>query len=458
MFLKVNRMFIVAAAAVWFAMASFFLVPDISRGAPVAGDDHTPDVFIKPSAGAGVQHAILVEKSTQSLFLYSFDKNGASRLTFPCSTGEAKGDKKISGDKKTPEGVYFFTHKHDKKDLSAVYGSHAFPMDYPNFLDVHSGKTGSAIWLHGTNRPIKPMDSNGCVALANRDIEEVAEYISLKKTPIVVVETISYAPRSVMDTARDSIENFIEKWKKSVATGTYHDYLDFYDAKHAPDISWWNGWNRIRNSGGDPSSFSDIIIKNSLILKHKEVYTAAFDLFLNVDDTDIPVGKKKFFISKESGALKIFGDVYMKTDDAPGSAAKSESVKINPIIAAGERVRRIHGLESEKEQIARTLDQWIVAWSSKNIKAYANFYARDFSYKGMSKREWVARKKSLNSRYSYIRVFKKDVDIKLQGKTGRVSFVQTYESPVLKAVGKKKLVLKREGAQWRIYRETWEAL
>ncbi len=49
-------------------------------------------------------NAILVEKSSQQVFLYSNTGTKISRnLQFLCSTGEVYGNKQISGDKKTPE-------------------------------------------------------------------------------------------------------------------------------------------------------------------------------------------------------------------------------------------------------------------------------------------------------------------------------------------------------------------
>ena len=131
------------------------------------------------------EKAILVEKETQMLYVYS-KENGSLDLAFkaPCSTGEAFGPKKKAGDKKTPEGIYFLTDIYEDRYLTPIYGKRAFPSDYPNFIDLRQGKEGSAIWIHGTDKSLKPMDSNGCVAMENDHILSLSDHIQLNSTPM----------------------------------------------------------------------------------------------------------------------------------------------------------------------------------------------------------------------------------------------------------------------------------
>jgi tetratricopeptide (TPR) repeat protein len=57
------------------------------------------------------QTAILVDKGSHRLYVYERGQNGVPRLLrdFYVSTGKLKGNKRISGDLRTPEGVYFVT-------------------------------------------------------------------------------------------------------------------------------------------------------------------------------------------------------------------------------------------------------------------------------------------------------------------------------------------------------------
>ena len=153
----------------------------------ISAEDHIrPSAIIKLPEN---ENAILVEKKNQTLFLYS-SKSGELQIQYktPCSTGEISGVKHKAGDKKTPEGIYFLKDEYEDQYLSPIYGIKAFPLDYPNLMDKRTGKDGSAIWIHGTNKVLKPMDSNGCVALENSSILKLAEYITLDSTPVILVE------------------------------------------------------------------------------------------------------------------------------------------------------------------------------------------------------------------------------------------------------------------------------
>ncbi len=62
------------------------------------------------------RYAFLVDKSEQKMHLYQQDGAGLKRVkTFACATGENSGLKKKKGDKRTPEGVYFFTRVIEKQ-------------------------------------------------------------------------------------------------------------------------------------------------------------------------------------------------------------------------------------------------------------------------------------------------------------------------------------------------------
>jgi lipoprotein-anchoring transpeptidase ErfK/SrfK len=158
-----------------------------------SGSQLPANLIISPKAGA--HHLILVEKSSQQLFIYDFDGNYTLVRTFACATGESPGDKQTSGDRRTPEGVYFFTKAVGEKHLSPTYGARAFPINYPNLFDQRNSKGGNNIWVHGTNGEFKARSTNGCVVLDNSDVMQLDAYIKLWDTPIIIEEKLKYADR-----------------------------------------------------------------------------------------------------------------------------------------------------------------------------------------------------------------------------------------------------------------------
>ncbi len=257
------------------------------------------------------ENAIIVEKKTQTLFLYASRGHGLRlELQMPCSTGEVAGRKSLDGDKKTPEGVYFLTDEHEDKYLSPIYGTKAFPTDYPNFIDKATGKTGSAIWIHGTNKKLKAMDSNGCVALENENIEKLAEYVNLNSTPVILVEKINEPDEVKTAGYLHEINNILNQLVLSVERGSYHDYLSFYSSGYLPDTDWWNRWLELRENGGKSDSEFRIKIEKVGIYYHDNQFVALFDYILCFKEREKYIGKRKIFLKDQGGSFKIIGDVF----------------------------------------------------------------------------------------------------------------------------------------------------
>lgn len=151
--------------------------------------------------GASTPRALLVDKHRHRL--YVFENSGPDappRMVrdMYVSLGRQPGNKTRRGDLRTPEGVYFITRHIPGAALPPKYGRGAFPLDYPNPIDRDLGKTGDGIWLHGTapeyySRP--PLDSEGCVVLANPDLDELSELLT-PGTPVVIGEGLSWVEQS----------------------------------------------------------------------------------------------------------------------------------------------------------------------------------------------------------------------------------------------------------------------
>ena len=116
----------------------------------ISSQTAVPAYFVDPGG-----HVILVEKSTQKLYLY--DRDYKIVREFHVTTGQRPGDKKKIGDLRTPEGVYFFTVVKDDSELLPEYGVMALPINYPNLIDTVLRKGGNGIWLHATDQPTRPL-------------------------------------------------------------------------------------------------------------------------------------------------------------------------------------------------------------------------------------------------------------------------------------------------------------
>ncbi len=155
------------------------------------------------------RYAILVDTLRSRLFIYE-NKLPAPRLItdFYISQGKAGANKTREGDNKTPLGVYTITDLLPQKKLTDFYGKLALPLDYPNEWDKRQGKTGHGIWLHGVpsnqiSRP--PKSSEGCVVLANSDIQKLQRFIKIGNTPVIITENIQFISRQQWQTERSDL-------------------------------------------------------------------------------------------------------------------------------------------------------------------------------------------------------------------------------------------------------------
>ena len=206
-------------------------------------------------------HVILVEKSTHQLHVYENDKTSPKLIkTYNIATGKFKGDKSISGDHKTPEGIYTlqdFLSKEELKrrhgDYAKIYGAGAFPMDYPNFVDNRENNGGGGIWLHSTdddNRISKGLDSKGCVVVQNADLKDVGQFIELKATPIIVVQDIMYLNKKTWERNRKDLNDAVQTWAKAWKEKDFDNYIKAYDQNRFWDRSHgqYNGYKNYKRA------------------------------------------------------------------------------------------------------------------------------------------------------------------------------------------------------------------
>ncbi len=163
--------------------------------------------------------ALVVDSKMSRLYVYQNIPNAAPKLVSDYyATQGAQGAFKLKeGDARTPIGTYFINGPVNQK-LPDFYGYGALKIDYPNAWDKRKGRTGHGIWLHGTPsetyaRP--PYASNGCVVLANPDVEMIFKLAKNGAMPIVVVEKLEWVEVSAIEKNKATMLDALEKWRVS---------------------------------------------------------------------------------------------------------------------------------------------------------------------------------------------------------------------------------------------------
>lgn len=200
------------------------------RERPEAG--MVPSQFLNLSPQ--VKHAIAVDASRSRLYLFENTPSGLKLLAdYYISVGKSGIEKSLEGDLRTPLGVYFVTGSLDPRKLKDFYGSGALPINYPNQLDVKRGKTGSGIWLHGTppqQFSRAPQATDGCVVLANPDLDRIIKTVEVRSTPVVIAQSLTWvAPQTVRADSK-SFEEALNSWQAAKSSGDIARLMSWYTA------------------------------------------------------------------------------------------------------------------------------------------------------------------------------------------------------------------------------------
>jgi len=189
-------------------------------------------------------HVILVDTGRSRLFVFENHAGRPRYVTdFYISLGKNGVEKQREGDQKTPIGVY--TVVSAKEKLPDFYGTHAFPISYPNEWDKRNGRNGHGIWLHGTpsetySRP--PFATDGCVVLTNDDLKRLSRFVDVGKTPVVIGATVEWKDPKHWDAQREDFLAAFGQWRADWESMDTGKYLAHYGAEFRSDGKDRDSW------------------------------------------------------------------------------------------------------------------------------------------------------------------------------------------------------------------------
>lgn len=219
----------------------------------VPGPDQVPRFLLQLAPSQ--KSALVVDASRSRVYVYENDA-GIPRLTehFYSSLGKRGIDKEHEGDQKTPVGVYHITSRIAGSELPDLYGWGAFPLDYPNEWDRLQRRTGYGIWIHGVPadtyaRP--PQASDGCIALANPEIEQLSHHVRPGATPVVIARRIEWVSPAEWRAEREEFLGALEAWRVDWESRDGERYLAHYATgfrSNGMDLDRWRAHKRRVNA------------------------------------------------------------------------------------------------------------------------------------------------------------------------------------------------------------------
>lgn len=369
-------------------------------------------------------HLVLVEKDLQKLQLYRFDGSYSLVKKYSCSTGEKRGRKREENDEKTPVGIYFNDRTFRDREIT-VFGDRAFGLTYPDPFDRIEGNRGSGIFIHGSNRKVKPYSSNGCIAMDNVDIADLDARIDLRRTPVIIGDRLPYR----FDSPTNGVRELVPFFKQALVPERY------------------------AGRGAEVRQLTVFRFRNRTVVMG----------VISLPDARRKIGLSRLYLAGPSDRLLVllkreWGEQPAPTVVAAAGPSRVEtsrpSTKNPPAATAtGSASPAKRKTPAETEAIGLLVEAWRDAWQSKRLQEYIGYYHSSFSSKGKNRTEWRDYKGYLNRKYRRIRVGISGLEIRVDGNRAKAYFRQRYRSDSFKADSYKILDLRKQGGQWKIFRE-----
>jgi murein L,D-transpeptidase YafK len=303
-------------------------VPDVPAGAPannlgdlrlesarrIAALREPSPVGLVPSQflalSAASKHAIAVDASKSRLYLFENSSSGLKLIAnYYISVGKAGTAKLIEGDQRTPLGVYYITSSIDPKNLKEFYGAGALPISYPNVLDSKRGKTGGGIWLHGTP-PTQfsraPLASDGCIVLANPDLQRIINTVAVRSTPVVIAAQLQWVTPQKNRGEAKPFEDALNAWKTAKSSGRVEQVLKFYTQDFSSNGKNLPQWTPTLQTEMQKFQGRTIELKDVSMLRWNDTAETMVVTFGEVaKGLKFGLTKRQYWV-RESGQWKIF--------------------------------------------------------------------------------------------------------------------------------------------------------
>jgi murein L,D-transpeptidase YafK len=274
------------------------------------GDDRLPRYVLQLHSEQ--KHALVVDSRRSRLYVFGNDR-GTPRLVadYYVTLGKNGMEKTREGDQKTPVGVYHVTGNLPRNKLTDFYGAGAFPINYPNEWDRRQGRGGFGIWLHGVpsdvySRP--PRASDGCIVLANPDLESVGRHVQVGLTPVIIADEIEWSDAGAVAKERAALAEALEQWRADWQSRETERYLAHYSSRFASrEGQDYGGWATHKRNVNAAKRWIRVGVSRVAMFRYpreRDFVVVTFDQDYRSDTLSNVMRKRQYWV-KEGASWKI---------------------------------------------------------------------------------------------------------------------------------------------------------
>ncbi|NBT34323.1 MAG: hypothetical protein EBT03_02105 [Betaproteobacteria bacterium] len=223
-FLKAQSVLALAGASPKFRSADEDLLAEASVRlfTPPAGS--LPRNLIRLNDGPELgPYTLLADLSVSRIYVFRSERGRPILVDeFYTTLGLSGAPKVKEGDRKTPIGAYRLVKEIHNPRRDGFLGRLAITLDYPNGEDRRAHRTGSGIWIHGVPEDVHvrpPKASDGCLAIANKDMDRIKRYVAFGRTQIIIAPTVQWMTPSDWELHSSALISKLKAQDRASAAG-----------------------------------------------------------------------------------------------------------------------------------------------------------------------------------------------------------------------------------------------
>jgi murein L,D-transpeptidase YafK len=175
------------------------------------------------------------------------------------------------------------------------------------------GRNGHGIWLHGVPSTVysrAPRASDGCIVLANPDLESLGRYVEVRRTPVIIADEVEWADAAAVEAERSSLATEIEQWRADWQSRDTARYLSHYSTRFTSgkqNLAAWAEHKRKVNAGKAWIQVGVTKVAMFRYPRERDFVVVTFDQDYRSSGLSNRMSKRQYWI-REDGRWKILSE------------------------------------------------------------------------------------------------------------------------------------------------------